>query len=1375
MSMAPSDDPVPSNAPPSTPQITSVRYDAGLLTVAWTADPHPSTTFTVTVYQGGTPPAVTIAQVDVGASQCASLWVRLSADREPYVVVNGHSGSSSGRDSAPVPVVLDTVAVAAAETDPGTGALALSWAGTPEGAFLLRLSVNEGSPDPELPVSGTSTVIATPPRPGTVAAASLARTRVFVNDDESALSIGPYGAAFAVPTTRPDVLGVQADGNDLAVSWTAVTSATGYRITVLDGASVVARRDVPAPATRGVLPAGLDPDNAYAVVVQALVATGSGPASAPVAVVLRPPGISATTCDGTALSIAVTPPFGVMPTAYDVTVLQGSAPVRTVTVPPAAALTLALDWPVPVGAAHTVAVRARAGRASSPAATAPAVVGTPAVESVRCSDDLLVRAGLGALPPTDLGIDAVLVADGAWGIPQRVDPGGWASFPIPSGSVAVAVRGVLGIATGPWSVPVPAPTALPEITSAVVDGGRVALAWTGKSDGRYRVLAAGSDGLAVETVVDGCSAALAIPTSATVDARISEVAGVAMGPWADQTLLTQGPTLFTATVTTGRVVTVDWARPTTGPALEHVQPVVRWDGGETTLPPSPPAPPPLVLTLPDDVPGGASIALRGISGGGGVTGPLGNAAAVLTVAPTGLAVSFDDADLDITWDPVLDALVDRYVVTLAVPDHNPVVAVVAEPHATIPYPPAGLPAGSVDSAPTVTVAAMSGDRARGLACQPVDVVADEPALSSARYDGEAVRLTWAAPPTERAARVAIATGGVVGHQLDIGGTEAVVPLRPGPWTANVRFTGSSSVGRASSVALVTGTPSVQSVRFAAATGACEISWAKVDGAAAYTVTIVQGTTTVHEQSVDAPATSCVVPADTFAAAGGYAVRVTATASSGGCAVEGPPSALTNVPSMAPLGVEAAYDGTAVRVTWDAVTAAPVSGYRVSTLVGNTATALGDTAGTDGSWSLQATPSGGGTVVVQAIAGADVGAPSEPVALFPPGLFLGRSFLFPGNNPAVTPAAIVLSLPNLFTTAPDPSKLAGLDPTLGFTLAPASPPFGYTLTIPATSKVWDFDDRVDVIAAWTAFVKKLQQPSFTVTAYGILAMQEALSRAMPQTFAESLYFAYGVQFKDGCFDLRPGMVLRCEYEAYQVVGPSSEQAQLSGFVTTAAADYEVAAYQSEGRWLTGLDAFLASLATQGGVVIPLPVPPLGTGRAYGSGGLLDAFAPSVRAPFCRIVYPRTFIPTNSNGVTTLQGNAVLLASTSIDALNTATKNVRGNLPPGAQVAAAYLRGRTVIRPMTRVSLNGTARLVPVGTTVGQLLASSGHRPPVLDRPLQGVSLRRARAAAVTDADLTAAVGETWPIRLDWSPGNPGWLDLPLLHGDSIDVENGARWS
>ena len=68
--MAPSDDPVSSNAPPSTPQITSVRYDAGLLTVTWTADPHPSTTFTVTVYQGGTPPAVTIAQVDVGASQC---------------------------------------------------------------------------------------------------------------------------------------------------------------------------------------------------------------------------------------------------------------------------------------------------------------------------------------------------------------------------------------------------------------------------------------------------------------------------------------------------------------------------------------------------------------------------------------------------------------------------------------------------------------------------------------------------------------------------------------------------------------------------------------------------------------------------------------------------------------------------------------------------------------------------------------------------------------------------------------------------------------------------------------------------------------------------------------------------------------------------------------------------------------------------------------------------------------------------------------------------------------------------------------------------------------------------------------------------------
>jgi len=254
------------------------------------------------------------------------------------------------------------------------------------------------------------------------------------------------------------------------------------------------------------------------------------------------------------------------------------------------------------------------------------------------------------------------------------------------------------------------------------------------------------------------------------------------------------------------------------------------------------------------------------------------------------------------------------------------------------------------------------------------------------------------------------------------------------------------------------------------------------------------------------------------------------------------------------------------------------------------------------------------------------------------------------------------------------------------------------------------------------------------------------------------------------------VLRCEYEAYQVVGPSSEQAALSGFVTTAAADYEVAAYQSEGRWLTGLDAFLAALATQGGVIIPPPgPPPLGTGRAYGSGGLLDAFAQTVQAPFCRIVYPRTYIPTNSPGLTLLQGNVVLLASTSIDALNTATKNVRSNLPPGNQVAAAYLRGRTVIRPMTRVSLNGTARLVPVGTTVGQLLAASGRRPPVLDRPLQGVSLCRARAAAVTGAEPTAAVGETWPIRFDWSPGNHSWLDLPLLHGDLLEVDGEAGLS
>jgi hypothetical protein len=263
-----------------------------------------------------------------------------------------------------------------------------------------------------------------------------------------------------------------------------------------------------------------------------------------------------------------------------------------------------------------------------------------------------------------------------------------------------------------------------------------------------------------------------------------------------------------------------------------------------------------------------------------------------------------------------------------------------------------------------------------------------------------------------------------------------------------------------------------------------------------------------------------------------------------------------------------------------------------------------------------------------------------------------------------------------------------------------------------------------------------------------------------------------------------MVLRVEYETYQTLGAAEDARYLSGFVASAVADYEVASFLSAtGSWLTGLDAFLGSLTAAQGVTVT-PASPDG-GKAYGGGGVLDGFFQQFCQPFCRVVYPQNFLGNSSAGSPYLYANPILLAASSLADLEAATTNVRNAMPPGGSVASFYLRGRAVFRPLIRVSVNGSPRLVPVGTTVGNVLAAAGARPPVPGMPtsgsnpvtplrLAGLSLARARGCAVlagSAAPTTFTPAASWPVRFDWTPAasygpHTDWLDLPLLHGDRL---------
>lgn len=467
---------------------------------------------------------------------------------------------------------------------------------------------------------------------------------------------------------------------------------------------------------------------------------------------------------------------------------------------------------------------------------------------------------------------------------------------------------------------------------------------------------------------------------------------------------------------------------------------------------------------------------------------------------------------------------------------------------------------------------------------------------------------------------------------------------------------------------------------------------------------------------------------------------------------------------APTGVIARFDGAAVTVSWEPVAAA-VLAYRVVMLSSSGTTILGETL--DAQLVVPATTvDADATVTVQCLTELGSGPCAEAVALNELAWHLGAApYVAPQRNAALEAFDIQLLLPDLFggASAPMPEP----DPLLQFSVtSTAGGPFPYQLTIPSTSPVWTLDRpfRDDIVTAWVAYLRALEGAK--VTPLGVAAIQEAVARAMPQTFAETLFFAYGARFDRGYIDLRPGMSLRVEYETYQSINPALGDG-LSGFITAGAADYEVVGPVDGPNPFVALDAFLRALTAAKGVTVTPPKPP-DDKRAYGGGGVLDAFFPQFHQPFCRLVYPPKVLANNEAGSLNTWRNPILVAAPSVAALEDATALLR-NSSPAPAVATVYMRGRAVFRAAVGVRVNGQSRLVAIGTTVGDVLAAEGVRPPRSASQLGQVRLRRARGAAVLAGSGASVVnaGAEWEVRLDWSPGDAAWLDLPLLHGDVLD--------
>ena len=646
-----------------------------------------------------------------------------------------------------------------------------------------------------------------------------------------------------------------------------------------------------------------------------------------------------------------------------------------------------------------------------------------------------------------------------------------------------------------------------------------------------------------------------------------------------------------------------------------------------------------------------------------------------------------------------------------------------------------------------------------------------PALSTIAIDNGLASLTWGAIPDP----------GLTGYRVSATVANAVVASALFTGTSgNLAVTGDgvafSIAGLASNVTgpaaapvtAITAAPAGLTAGWTSVGTQCTLQWQAPTGSGAapdgYKLAIYNGATQVHQTTVHT--TSYAVPAKILTAAGGFSFRVAATASATP-ARTGPWSAPAPIVSAAPGPLAVSYDGATLSATWGAVPNA--TGYRVVLLANGTESGdpwfvaepktsvpLGFDSSKTYSLAVQATgPGCTGPAVTAAVFGA---------GFYPQFAMNTAAALIPATAPAMAPFAIAIGLPQIFTSPPT----GDLPSSPPFSLAAGTAPYSYVLTIAGTPSAlpWTFTAdavRADLHKAYTSFLGELEFSK--VTAFGMQTVQAAIARAMPQTFAETLLYSYGFTGSSGWVDLRPGMVLRVEYESYQTMSAATpDKDMLNGFITSAVAQYQITRSAKTAEGFTALDAFIGLLTGLGGTKV---TPPPVAAKQAGGGGLIDSGYPVMQQAFLRLVYPLSFIKTTEPGTPYLDLNAVLIAASKLSDLDAAAVSIRKGGQVDTKVGVLYFRGRTTLVPQIRVWVDDVEQQVPVGTTVGQILAQQAMDPSAVDLPLTGLRLRRGIGPALVGSPAFYDVGGGAAVRLDWAPaGKAALTSLPVLGGDRI---------
>lgn len=770
---------------------------------------------------------------------------------------------------------------------------------------------------------------------------------------------------------------------------------------------------------------------------------------------------------------------------------------------------------------------------------------------------------------------------------------------------------------------------------------------------------------------------------------------------------------------------------------------------------------------------------------------------VITTLPVLLSVSYDTVSVTMTWGGLANFLITGYTLqVLSLSSGNSYTQDVPGYFSTqgvVQIPTGGLAVDQQWVARVTANGPVSGQAFEA----PIQV--SSPWINTVQCDAGMVTVEWGAltdAPDEYVATLFLGDKPVANAVAKGSSATLAIPKGTLPITVQVMAKRGIATGPASAAtAVISASPQNINLQTNPVTGASRLAWGGIDTATAYSLSFSNGgkaSSSTSQYDLPTPPSANADIAVTVSAllditgAGGKTT-----------AIIGPSSHSFTLPTGQPQLVGVEFDGIDITVQWQAVPQA--AGYRVS--VQQTGAEAAEVAyfNTDGpavSAVFPFTPPDASQFYVVGVQGrfadldsTSIGPLSQTLPIFQAGFFISTvtaatayPYVYPATGLATvlsaTPAeTITLYLPQIGGAIPlkDLPIIQGPFNLQANTDTASQTAYPYLLSLAADSDAWHFSTepiRTDLQASYIAFLKDAEQKAGVVP-WGIGLLQQAISRYMPQTFQELLYYAYGLTFPGenvgtAYTDLRPGMVLRVAVDTYQALTESSNLRWSTGYTGGSVLEYDIGGFtDTAGNWNVGYDSFIGQLVAGGALTVTPPPFNAPTQQEGGVADAADLYFPGFRMPFYRLFVPTTLATPNTACPTDTPKSFVLAAAPTYAALT-----ISGNTPGGA-CPVAYFRGRAVIRACIRIRLDGNELVVPVGTTVANVLERAGRLTSPAPVQLQGLVVARALGPVVLDPTVPASCASSYNVYFDWKTQPlyaPGWnaLSMPLLPGDSIST-------